>query len=80
MKPYLIMNELENIFMKLDQLLFLDSVSFLPYTLRKLPDTFGLEATKSWYPTILIPRKNTLLMPHPQHIVLRPRRDERKED
>ena len=28
---------------------FLDSVSFLPFPLRKLPEAFGLKASKSWY-------------------------------
>jgi len=36
--------------MKMEHLFFLDSVSFLPFTLRKLPDTIGLSASKSWYP------------------------------
>ena len=27
----------------------LDSVSFLPFPLRKLPEAFGLTASKSWY-------------------------------
>jgi len=36
--------------MKMEHLVFLDSVSFLPFALRKLPDAFGLTATKSWYP------------------------------
>ena len=31
-------------------LVFLDSVSFLPFPLRKLPETFGLTVAKSWYP------------------------------
>ena len=31
-------------------LVFLNSVSFLPCALRKLPEAFGLQATKSWYP------------------------------
>jgi len=35
--------------MKMEHLVFLDSVSFLPCHLRKLPETFGLTATKSWY-------------------------------
>jgi len=30
--------------------IFLDSVSFLPCALRKLPDAFGLSPSKSWYP------------------------------
>ena len=36
--------------MKMEHLVFLHSVSFLPYPLRKLPDAFGLTACKSWYP------------------------------
>ena len=36
--------------MKMGHPLFLDSVSFLPCALRKLPEAFGLEATKLWYP------------------------------
>jgi hypothetical protein len=55
-KPDLIVNELKIICMKMEHLEFLDSVSFLPCALRKLPVAFGLEAAKSWYHTILIPR------------------------
>jgi len=36
--------------MKMVHLVFLDSVSFLPCSLRKLPETFGLTDSKSWYP------------------------------
>ena len=36
--------------MKLDHLVFLDSVSFLPCPLHKLPEAYGLTASKSWYP------------------------------
>jgi len=36
--------------MKMEHLVFLDSVSFLPCALRKLPDAFGLQTIKSWYP------------------------------
>jgi hypothetical protein len=35
--------------MKMEQLIFLDSVAFLPCALRKLHEAFGLQATKSWY-------------------------------
>jgi len=31
-------------------LVFLDSIYFLPFALRKLPDAFGLAVSKSWYP------------------------------
>ena len=34
----------------MEHLTFLDSISFLPMALRKLPEAFGLTATKSWYP------------------------------
>ena len=27
-----------------------NTMSFLPWALHKLPEAFGLEATKSWYP------------------------------
>ena len=47
-KPELITNGLKIISMKMEHLVFLDSVSFLPCALRKLPDAFCLEATKSW--------------------------------
>jgi len=49
-KPELIMNGLKIMYMKMEHLVFLDSVSFLPCPLRKLPEAFGLTACKSWYP------------------------------
>ena len=49
-KPDLIMNGLKIMCMKMEHLFFLDSVSFLPCPLRKLPETFGLTISKSWYP------------------------------
>jgi hypothetical protein len=48
--PTLIMNGLKIMCMKMEHLVFLDSVSYLPCALRKLPEAFGLSATKSWYP------------------------------
>jgi hypothetical protein len=36
--------------MKMERLVYLDSVSFLPCALRKLPEAFGLTTAKSWYP------------------------------
>ena len=36
--------------MKMEHLVFLDSVSSLPCALRKLPEAFGLQASRSWYP------------------------------
>jgi len=46
----LIMNGLKIMCMKIEHLVFLDNVSFLPCSLRKLPEAFGLKASKSWYP------------------------------
>ena len=46
------------IIMKLENLVFLDSVSFLPCALRKLPEAFGLQATKSWYPHYISTEEN----------------------
>jgi len=36
--------------MKMEHLVFLDSVSYLPCSLRKMPEAFGLTASKSCYP------------------------------
>jgi len=36
--------------MKIHHILFLDSVSYTPMPLRKLPEAFGLAASKLWYP------------------------------
>jgi len=49
-KPELIMSGLKIMCMKMEQLVILDSVSFFPCALRKLPEAFGLSASKSWYP------------------------------
>jgi len=49
-KPKLIMSGLKIMCMKMEHLVFLDSVSFLPCALRKLPDAFIISASKSWYP------------------------------
>jgi len=35
--------------LKMEQFMFLDSLSFLPFPLRRLPEAFGLTASKSWY-------------------------------
>ena len=43
----MIMNGLKIMCMKMQHLVFLDSVSFLPFPLRKLPGAFGLTASKS---------------------------------
>ena len=45
-----ILSGLKNISMKMQHLHFLDSISYLPMPLRKLPEAFGLSAKKSWFP------------------------------
>ena len=49
-KPELITKGLKIISMKMEHLVFLDSVYFLPCALRNLPEAFVLQATKSCYP------------------------------
>jgi hypothetical protein len=44
------MNGLKIMCMKVEHMIFLDSVKFLPFPLRKLPEALGLAASKSWYP------------------------------
>jgi len=46
LKPELIMNGQKIMCMGIEHLVFLDSVSFLPFLLRKLPEAFGLTASK----------------------------------
>ena len=43
-------NGLKILCMRMEHLVFLDSVSFLPFPLRRLPEAFGLTSSKSWYP------------------------------
>ena len=49
-KAELITIGLNMISMEIEHIVFLDNVSFLPRALRKLPEAFGVKATKSWYP------------------------------
>jgi len=44
--------------MRLEHLFFLESVSFLPFALRKLPEAFGLTVAKSWYTLYINTRAN----------------------
>jgi hypothetical protein len=48
-KPELILVGLKILSMKMEHLQFLDSSCYLPMSLRKLPEAFGLSVTKSWY-------------------------------
>jgi hypothetical protein len=69
--------------MTFEHLTFLDSISFLPMALRKLPEAFGLSATKSWYPHYFNTNANLdYVGPIPgieQYGVAKMRESERKE-
>ena len=54
----LIMNGMKIMCIRLEYLVFLASVSFLPFALRKMPEAFGLTVTKSWYPHYFNKRAN----------------------
>ena len=47
-KPEIIMNGLKIMCMKVEHIVFLGSESFLPWPLLKLPEAYGLTASKSW--------------------------------
>jgi hypothetical protein len=49
-RPELIMNGQKIMCMTLEHIKFIDSISNLPFPLRKLAGAFGLSASKSWYP------------------------------
>jgi len=48
--PQIILSVLKTISTKTQHLHFLDSISYLPMPLRKLPEVFGLSLSKSWFP------------------------------
>jgi DNA polymerase type B, organellar and viral. len=50
MGPEAIMNGQRNMCMTIEHIKFIDSISFLPFPLRKLASAFGLSASKAWYP------------------------------
>ena len=47
--PQIILSGLKIISMKMQHFHFLDSISYLPMPLRKLPEAFGLSSKKSWF-------------------------------
>ena len=53
LQPLLIMNVIKISCMRAENPVFLDSISFLPFKLRKLPETFGIKTYKSWYSNYL---------------------------
>jgi len=52
------MNGLKIICMRMEHLVFLDSVSFLPFPLRWLPEAFGLTVAISLYPHYFNTKEN----------------------
>jgi len=66
----LIMKGLQIMCMRVEQLVFLDSISFLPFASRKLPEAFGLTVAKSWYPHYFNTRANLAYVGKIRHIVL----------
>ena len=57
-KPKLTVNVLKIICMTMEHLTYIDSISFMPCSLRKLPEAFGLTWTKSWYPHYFNTKEN----------------------
>jgi len=47
--PQVILSGLKFISMEMQHFHFLDSISYFPMSLRKLPEAFGLSVTKSWF-------------------------------
>jgi len=70
-KPEIIMIGLKILCMKMEHVVFLDSVSFLPCSLRNLPEAFGMSAAKSWYPQYFNTVENlNYSRTYPRHYVL----------
>ena len=57
-KPELILSGLKMVYMKVEHMLFIGSLSYLPMPLHKLFEAFGLSVTKSWYPHYFNRNKN----------------------
>jgi len=56
--PELILNGLKIVSMKIHHIQFLDSVSYIPMPLRKPPQAFGLQASKSRFPHLFNTKAN----------------------
>jgi len=54
----LILNGLKIVSMKIHHIQFLDSVFYMPMPLRKLPEAFGLQASKSCFPHLFNTKAN----------------------
>ena len=57
-KNELIMNGLKIVTMKIEHMVFIDSASYLPMPMRKLPEAFFPSVAKSWYPHLFNTRAN----------------------
>jgi len=57
-EPELILNGLKIVSMNIRHIQILYSVSYMPMPLRKLPEAFGLQASKSWFPHLFITKAN----------------------
>jgi hypothetical protein len=57
-RPEIIMNGQKIMCMTVEHMKFIDSISFLPFPLRKLAGAFGLSASKSWYPHYFNTKEN----------------------
>ena len=57
-KTKLILNGLKIVSMKIEHMLFIDNLSYLPMSLRKLPEAFRISVTISWYPHNFNKNKN----------------------
>ena len=77
-KPKLIVNGLKIICMTMEHLTFIDSISFMPCSQRKLPETFGLTGAKSWYPHYFNTKENELCWRNSRWLVLWCERNECK--
>jgi len=52
------MNGLKKLYLKRELIIFVDSISFMHYYLRKLLETFGLTTSKPWYPNYINSTEN----------------------
>jgi hypothetical protein len=49
-QPEVIMTRVKIMWIKVEHIMFLDNLNYLPFPLRKLPDAFRLTSRKSWCP------------------------------
>jgi hypothetical protein len=69
-QPEIITNGVKIMCMKVEHMIFLDRISYLPLPLHKLPEAFGLPSSKSWYPHYFNTRESLDYIGQIPHIVL----------